>query len=81
MRNCAIIHPLHLELETALLYIDGKAAGVIEVKKEGFPVVGIEDQGDDIHKQVKMCRQQYHKLCSRTNISVPPIRRNSSVTN
>jgi type I restriction enzyme R subunit len=27
-----------------LLYIDGKAAGVVEAKKEGFPLVGVEPQ-------------------------------------
>src|SRR6476659_1177918 len=27
-----------------LLYIDGKAAGVVEAKKEGFPLVGVEVQ-------------------------------------
>ena len=27
-----------------LLYIDGKAVGVIEAKKEGFPLVGVEVQ-------------------------------------
>ena len=27
-----------------LLYVDGKAAGVIEAKKEGFPLVGVEAQ-------------------------------------
>ena len=27
-----------------LLYVDGKAAGVIEAKKEGFPLVGVEVQ-------------------------------------
>jgi type I restriction enzyme R subunit len=29
-----------------LLYIDGKAAGVIEAKKEGFPLVGVEVQAE-----------------------------------
>ena len=27
-----------------LLYLDGKAAGVIEAKKEGFPLIGVEIQ-------------------------------------
>ena len=27
-----------------LLYIDGKAAGIIEAKKEGFPLTGVEIQ-------------------------------------
>jgi type I restriction enzyme, R subunit len=27
-----------------LLYVDGKAVGVIEAKKEGFPLVGVEVQ-------------------------------------
>ncbi len=25
-----------------LLYLDGKAAGVVEAKKEGFPLIGVE---------------------------------------
>lgn len=29
-----------------LLYIDGQAAGVIEAKKEGFPLVGVEVQAE-----------------------------------
>ncbi|MGA8146171.1 MAG: type I restriction-modification enzyme R subunit C-terminal domain-containing protein [Gallionellaceae bacterium] len=29
-----------------LLYVDGKAAGVIEAKKEGFPLSGVETQSD-----------------------------------
>ena len=29
-----------------LLYVDGKAAGVIEAKKEGFPLVGVETQAE-----------------------------------
>ena len=27
-----------------LLYLDGKAAGVVEAKKEGFPLIGVETQ-------------------------------------
>ncbi len=33
-----------------LLYIDGKAAGVIEAKKEGFPLVGVEVQAEKYSK-------------------------------
>jgi type I restriction enzyme R subunit len=33
-----------------LLYIDGNAAGVIEAKKEGFPLVGVEVQAEKYSK-------------------------------
>jgi len=33
-----------------LLYLDGKAAGVIEAKKEGFPLVGVEVQAEKYSK-------------------------------
>jgi type I restriction enzyme, R subunit len=33
-----------------LLYIDGKAAGVIEAKKEGFPLTGVEIQAEKYSK-------------------------------
>jgi len=33
-----------------LLYIDGKAAGVIEAKREGFPLVGVEVQAEKYSK-------------------------------
>jgi type I restriction enzyme R subunit len=33
-----------------LLYIDGQAAGVIEAKKEGFPLVGVEVQAEKYSK-------------------------------
>jgi type I restriction enzyme, R subunit len=29
-----------------LLYLDGKAAGVVEAKGEGFPLVGVEVQAE-----------------------------------
>ncbi len=33
-----------------LLYIDGKAAGVIEAKKEGATLIGVETQSDKYAK-------------------------------
>jgi type I restriction enzyme, R subunit len=33
-----------------LLYIDGKAAGIIEAKKEGFPLTGVETQAEKYSK-------------------------------
>ena len=33
-----------------LLYIDGKAAGIVEAKKEGFTLVGVEVQSEKYSK-------------------------------
>lgn len=33
-----------------LLYLDGKAAGVVEAKKEGFPLIGVEVQAEKYSK-------------------------------
>jgi type I restriction enzyme R subunit len=48
LRNCPLV--IGHGFAAYLLYMDGKAAGVIEAKKEGFPLVGVEVQAEKYSK-------------------------------
>jgi type I restriction enzyme, R subunit len=48
LRNFTLINGLGYA--DYLLYIDGKAAGIVEAKKEGFPLVGVEVQAERYSK-------------------------------
>ena len=45
-----------------LLYLDGKAAGVIEAKKEGFPLVGVEVQAEKYSKGLPTDRKTHSAI-------------------
>ena len=70
MRNCAIIHPLHLELETAENMVHGKHIHAVEFSRTDDDPHATGDgshAGDDCHEQ----RKKYAYNCQEINVCLP----------
>ena len=58
MHNCAIIHPLHLELETALCIILFKASGSSQLTESPFHFPQLNRTRRMLHRLLKLCRRE-----------------------